>query len=50
MNTKKPLHRHRKKSSNAPGPKPGILKLHGNWKDAVKKSFEKKIRATGWPK
>jgi len=33
-----------------PGPKPDLLKIEGDWKDAVKKSFEKKKPAEGWPK
>jgi hypothetical protein len=32
------------------GPPPDMLKIPGNWKDAVKKSFEKKKPAGGWPK
>jgi hypothetical protein len=27
-----------------------VLKLLGNWKDAIKKSLEKKKPAEGWPK
>jgi hypothetical protein len=37
-------------TSAKPGPKPDILKIDGNWEDAVKKSFQKKKPATGWPK
>ncbi len=33
-----------------PGPKPDILKIEGNWEDAVAKSLKKKKPATGWPK
>jgi hypothetical protein len=33
-----------------PGPKPGTLKIDGSWKDAIKKSLEKKKPAEGWPK
>ena len=40
----------KKKSSMTPGPKPDVLKLNGNWKDAVKKSLQKKKPAEGWPK
>jgi hypothetical protein len=36
--------------SATPGPKPEVLKLEGNWKDAIKKSLEKKKPAEGWPK
>jgi hypothetical protein len=31
------------------GPKPDVLKLEGNWKDAVKKSLSKKKPPEGWP-
>ena len=33
-----------------PGPKPDIYKIEGKWANAVKKSFQKKKSATGWPK
>ena len=36
--------------ASAPGPKPEMLKISGDWRDAVKKSLEKKKPATGWPK
>jgi hypothetical protein len=32
------------------GPKPDMLKLSGNWKQAVKKSLTKKKPPEGWPK
>jgi len=32
------------------GPKPDVYKIDGNWEDAVKKSFQKKKPAGGWPK
>jgi len=32
------------------GPKPDMLKLSGNWKQAVKKSLQKKKPPEGWPK
>ena len=32
------------------GPKPDLLKIDGDWKDAVKKSLAKKKPAVGWPK
>jgi len=38
------------KPQSAPGPKPDTLKLKGPWKDAVRKSFEKKKPPEGWPK
>ena len=33
-----------------PGPKPDILKIKGNWQDAIKKSLKKKKPESGWPK
>jgi len=39
-----------KKPSEKRGPQPAMLKIDGNWKDAVKKSLAKKKPATGWPK
>jgi len=33
-----------------PGPRPDTLKIDGNWKEAVKKSLEKKKPSEGWPK
>jgi len=33
-----------------PGPKPDVLKLRGNWKNAVRKSLTKKKPPSGWPK
>jgi hypothetical protein len=32
------------------GPEPEVLKLNGNWQDLIKKSFQKKRPANGWPK
>jgi hypothetical protein len=32
------------------GPKPEVLKLEGNWKDNIKKSFQAVKPAKGWPK
>ena len=33
------------------GPKPELYKIEGmSWQDAVKKSFQKKKPAGGWPK
>jgi hypothetical protein len=34
---------------STPGPKPDVLKIDENWKDAIKKSFSKKKPAEGWP-
>jgi hypothetical protein len=33
-----------------PGPKPDLLKIDGDWEQAVKKSLDKKKPAEGWPK
>lgn len=38
------------KKSAAPGPKPDLLKLKGNWQAAMKKSLQKKKPPEGWPK
>jgi hypothetical protein len=38
------------KKKNIPGPKPEVLKINGNWQDAVKESVRKKRPANGWPK
>jgi hypothetical protein len=32
-----------------PGPKPEVLKLEGNWKDAIKESLKKRRPPEGWP-
>jgi hypothetical protein len=37
-------------SKPPPGPKPEMLRIEGNWQDAVKKSLSKKKPAGGWPK
>jgi hypothetical protein len=39
-----------KKSRQLPGPKPEVLKIEGNWKDAVSKALHVKKPPTGWPK
>jgi hypothetical protein len=36
--------------NTTPGPKPDLLKIKGNWQDAIKKSFGKKKPPGGWPK
>jgi hypothetical protein len=36
--------------SAKPGPKPQVLKLHGNWQSLIKKSLQKKKPPEGWPK
>jgi hypothetical protein len=38
------------KKKETPGPKPDLLKISGNWRDAVKKSLSVKKPANGWPK
>jgi hypothetical protein len=38
------------KSKAKTGPKPEVLKLEGNWKDNIKKSFQAVKPAKGWPK
>jgi hypothetical protein len=42
-------HKSKKKSARR-GPKAKVLKLEGNWRDAMKKSLAKKKPAQGWPK
>lgn len=32
------------------GPKPDILKIEGDWRNAMKKALEKKRPEKGWPK
>jgi len=32
------------------GPKPEVLKLHGSWQSAIKKSLKKRKPPEGWPK
>jgi len=39
-----------KKTPVKRGPSPDLLKIDGDWKDAVKKTLAKKKPATGWPK
>jgi len=38
------------KKRKTPGPKPNVLKINGDWRNAVKKSLEAKKPANGWPK
>jgi hypothetical protein len=33
-----------------PGPKPEVLKIHGNWMAAIRKSLKKRKPPEGWPK
>ena len=39
--------KHRSKKKEIPGPKPKILKIEGDWRDAVKKSLVKKKPLNG---
>jgi hypothetical protein len=39
-----------KKSPTKRGPKPDLLKIEGDWQDAIKQTLEKKKPADGWPK
>ena len=39
-----------KKKRETPGPKRETLRLEGDWRDAIKKSLQKKKPAGGWPK
>jgi hypothetical protein len=39
-----------KKAPTKRGPKPDLLKIEGDWEDAVKKTLEKKKPASGWAK
>lgn len=32
------------------GPKPDVLKVEGDWQEAIKKSLAKKKPEDGWPK
>jgi hypothetical protein len=38
------------KPRKAPGPAPEMLKIEGDWKDAVKKALRVKKPPGGWPK
>ena len=40
--TKKPDRRAKKRTGATPGPKPDVLKINGDWRDALKKSLAKK--------
>jgi hypothetical protein len=39
-----------KRPREKPGPKAEMLKIQGNWEEAVTKSFQKKKPVKGWPK
>jgi hypothetical protein len=40
----------RNKSRKPPGPQPEVLKIEGDWKDAMRKLISKKRPVSGWPK
>jgi len=50
MKMKNPKAKNKAKPKAKSGPKPDLLKIDGDWQDAVKKSLEKKKPAEGWPK
>jgi hypothetical protein len=39
-----------KKPRKPPGPEPEVLKIEGDWKDAMRKMVSKKLPVGGWPK
>ena len=39
-----------KKPEAKHGPKPDVLKIDGDWQEAVRRSFQAKKPAGGWPK
>jgi hypothetical protein len=38
------------KARAKPGPKPDVLKPHGNWQAAIRKSLRKRKPPGGWPR
>jgi hypothetical protein len=40
----------KKRKRHAPGPQPEVLKIEGDWKDAMRKLISKKRPESGWPK
>jgi hypothetical protein len=40
----------KKQPRRPPGPAPDVLKIEGNWKDAVSKALQAKKPPGGWPK
>lgn len=40
----------RKPQRKTPGPKPDVLKIEGDWQEAIKKTLTKKKPEDGWPK
>jgi hypothetical protein len=49
MPAKKTAKKKKAKNSAKRGRKPDVLKIEGNWKDAMKKSLSKKKPPEGWP-
>ena len=39
-----------KRAASKRGPKPDVLKIEGDWQEAVKRSLQKKKPPEGWPK
>jgi hypothetical protein len=53
MATKKKAARKRPVASRSGakrGPKPDVLKIEGDWQEAMKRSLQKKKPPEGWPK
>jgi hypothetical protein len=50
MAAKKPKPKPVKNQHKPPGPKPEVLVIEGNWKDAMRKLVSKKRPIDGWPK
>lgn len=40
----------KKTQKKTPGPKPEVVKIEGDWREAIKKSLSVKRPANGWPK
>ena len=40
----------KKNQKQTPGPKPEVIKIKGDWQEAIKKSLQVKKPANGWPK
>jgi hypothetical protein len=38
-----------KKKPEKRGPKADVLKIEGDWQEAIRKSLQKKKPSTGWP-
>ena len=49
MPTKSPKPKISKPQSKR-GPKPAVVKIEGDWQEAIKKSLTKKKPPEGWPK